>query len=230
MSRFGVGAVSPLWGAGFWSNPFRALGDAEWQAVALVPDAATDILRGTAHGQILGDAGRGKSSLLRALAREATTLGAGSVYEYLPDGMTAYTSKVPTGAWFCLDEAQRLAPPERERLLTMAKAKCLRLLLASHENLAPLFARADLPLQTLDLADLGAAHFAAVIENRLAHFARPDTPYATLSPDALAFLRERFGSDLRGAERFLYEHFAAHVVSPIVLTANNFLTEAQSSP
>ncbi len=220
MSRFGVGAVSPLWDAGFWSNPFRALSDAEWEAIAILPDAAHDLLRGTAHVQILGDAGAGKSSLLRAMAREATSTGNVAVYEYLPHDAIGFQSDVPHSAWFCLDEAQRLTGTERERLITQGREHRCRLLLATHEDLSPWFADAAMPLLSLDLGDLDAAHFAAVLENRLAYFARTDTPRAKFAPDTHAHLRARFGSDLRGAERFLYEYFAVDVRAPVTISAD----------
>lgn len=220
MNRFGVGAVSPLWDAGFSTNPFRALSDVEWESDAIIPAQAQKVLQSTAHVQILGDAGRGKSSLLRAIVREAGSAGSVAVYEYLPQGAYNYRSNVPHGAWFCLDEAQRLRAGERERLITQGREREHRLLVASHEDLSMWFANARMPLATLSLNDLSAAHFAAVLENRLAHFARPDTPRARFAPDALAYLRERFGTDLRGAERFLYEYFAAHVQTPVVITAS----------
>ncbi|MBC8140099.1 MAG: hypothetical protein H7Y38_01520 [Armatimonadetes bacterium] len=220
MSRFGVGAVSPLWDAGFSANPFRALSDAEWESDAIIPIEAQGVLQSAAHVQILGDAGRGKSSLLRAIVREARNAGSVAVYEYLPHDAIGYRSDVPSGAWFCLDEAQRLPHKERKRLLTQGRERRHRLIIASHEDLSAWFESTGMSLVSLNLGNLGAAHFAAVLENRLAFFVRPFTPHATFAPDALTWLHNRFGSDLRGAERFLYEYFAAHIRAPITITAD----------
>ena len=232
MARFGVGAVSPWWNAGFVCNPFRAVSGDEWRAVALLPVAARECLRKEdAPGlQVLGDAGRGKSSLLHAIVREATLLQKQIIYEYVPRESESFVSEVAHGTWFCLDEAQRLNPRERDRLLRMAREKSVRLLLAAHENLAPLFAAAQMPLDTVNLAHLSDAHFAAVLTNRLRYFARPGVETATLAPDAVTYLSERFGGDLRGAERFLYEHFQTRDQSPVPIMMRGLMQESQPLP
>ena len=49
------------------------------------------------------------------------------------------------------------------------------------------------------------ATYAAWIERRLAYFALPQTPAAALAPDAIQFLYDTFGPNMREAEYFMYE-------------------------
>ena len=222
MIRFGVG-VSPLSRqAGFAGNPFRALSDSEWTEVAILPPPLRAYLQSddTGHLQLLGATGRGKSSALRATMREARRRGILTAFEYLPLGVESLMTDIPDGCWFCLDEAQRLNPRERTRLITTVEARKARIFLGSHEDLTPLFEFHRLPLSTVTLDALDGVHFNAVLRNRLRYFAMPNGGHATLSEDALLYLRDRFGSDLRQTERFLYDVFQRSVRSPVPISAD----------
>ena len=191
---------------GFRCNPYRTLADDEWVEVAVLPEEVSRVLRvGGAHLQVLGAAGRGKSTTLRALAARLGDEGRRTRYEYLPEGQSSFTSEMRGLELFCLDEAQRLAPGERSRL--MAGARDLRLVLGSHEDLTGLFQRAELSLATACLDRASDAHFRAVLERRLEYFALPGAARVSFTPGAMQRLWERFGSDLRSAERLLYELF-----------------------
>jgi len=217
----GVGGFNPLWNAGFISNPFRALTDQEWEEIALLPEAVLLALnsRPPAHLQITGEAGRGKSSALRAICGQARLADISSLYEYLPLEASGFESHLRGVALFCLDEAQRLRQEERQRLLQDAVRHGTRLILGTHEDLTLLFERHALPLTTVALEDLSALHRRAVWEDRLTRFARPGTPHATFAPDVHAYLQTRFGTDLRSAERFLYEFFQIRVRTPATISA-----------
>ncbi|MBC8135149.1 MAG: hypothetical protein H8F28_04575 [Fibrella sp.] len=232
MSRFGVGDAPPLRGAGFIGNPFRALSETEWQEISLVPDTVRTILEreDDAHLQVLGAAGHGKSSVLRAMMREARQRRISAVYEYIPNGADRFLTDVPRGCWFCLDEVQRLSTPERTRLLGVSQKRDLRLFLGSHEDLGALFERVGVRLATVTLDIPDAVHFDAVLRNRLAYFALPDKPCATLSEDTFVFLRERFGSNLRQTERFLFDFFQLSVRTPKPITAKQLSRESESLP
>lgn len=232
MSRFGVGSVSPLWEAGFIGNPFRALSDDEWEEVALVPAVVRSVLEwdDTIHLQILGAAGHGKSSVLRAMVREARQHRRIAAYEYIPNGADVFLAEIDEGSWFCLDEVQRLSERERQRLIRLCTERKPRLFLGSHEDLTPLFERAGLSLTTVMLDTLDDGHFNTVLENRLSYFSRSGMPHATFAPDALSFLRERFGSDLRHTERFLYDYFQLSVRSTVPITAKELRQESRLSP
>lgn len=184
----------------------------------------------TTSVQILGPAGHGKSSTLRAVMREARQLQGCPQYEYIPNGTSVFVTGLLGDCWFCVDEAQRLSNRERERLIHLRLQHGTRLFLASHEDLTTLFRTNNLPLHTVTLNTIGESHFDAILENRLTYFAFPGEPHATFSRDALVFLRERFGSDLRQAERFLFDFFQTSVRVPEPIVARQLRRESRSSP
>jgi len=196
----------PFHSLGFLSNPFRALTDAEWADIVVLPEPILAAASRAGHMQVLGEMGRGKTSTLLGLAKQFRAAGQRVAYEYLAIGQDRFSTPPAGLDVLLLDEAQRLRASERRRLL--AAAANLRLLLGSHEDLAPLFAGAGLPLATLRLEAFGPAHMALVLERRFAAASMPgSTPVVTLDPSALAYLEATFGSNLRAVERFLYEVF-----------------------
>jgi hypothetical protein len=196
----------PFHALGLQGNPFRALTDEEWGNLALLPSELL-ALDPAAPVQILGERGHGKTSLLMGLAAQGRQTGQKIVYEYLAAGQDRFTTPLAGLDVFLLDEAQRLNRRERGRLLAqmLAPGKAPRLILSSHEDLAPLFARRRLNLATLRLAEASVDHLRAVVERRLAFFALPGGPGVTLAPEAAAYLHEQFGGDLRAVEQLLYE-------------------------
>jgi hypothetical protein len=153
VSRFGVGSISPLWLAGFTGNPFRAVSEEEWEEIAILPEPVYKVLVTATDVplQIMGEPGRGKSSALRAIVREARRRQKAVAYEYIPEGSDTFQTEVEDSIWFCLDEVQRLNPRERQRLLGVCRERRTRLFVASHEDLSPLFAQAGLRIDTLTL-------------------------------------------------------------------------------
>jgi hypothetical protein len=211
---------------GYTTNPFRVLVEEEWAEVALVPAPVQALLAGGAyHLQVLGAAGRGKSTTLAALAARFRAQGQHVAAEYLPVGERRFRTPLdlPHTDVFCLDEAQRLCRSERRRLRQAARAHPgPRLVLGSHEDLARFFAEMGIALATVRLDgsqdESGAGHLRAIIERRLAYFALvgvPDHARLSLAPDAYAWLWDAFGSDRRGAERLLYEAFQCRAGEPI---------------
>ncbi|MBE2224465.1 MAG: hypothetical protein IAF02_23190, partial [Anaerolineae bacterium] len=101
-------------------------------------------------------------------------------------------------------EAQRLNWWQRRKLVKAASH--LQLIVSSHEDLTPLFAKKGLNLISVDLSgEMDAGWITAVIHKRLAYFAIPNQPHATLTPAAITYLVETFGQNLRQMEYFLYE-------------------------
>jgi hypothetical protein len=96
------------------------------------------------------------------------------------------------------------AGSERVRLARSGRAA--RLILGSHEDLAPCFRREGLRLQTVSLQQPAPEDLAAMLEKRLAFFARREDR-ARFEADSVAFLAETFRGDLRRMEYFLYEFF-----------------------
>ena len=230
-SQGGPGAIDyfPHRAIGYACNPFRALSIDEEAALAVLPPAVLDAFEGSsAHLQILGERGRGKSATLLGLAAHAESGGLRVAYEYLPEDADRFQADLATLDLFVLDEAQRLGRRERSRLLDAASGK-LRLVVSSHANLSAAFARQRLPLQTIRLGGLGAEHARSVIERRLEQFALGDRPRATLASDAFAWLAATFGDDLRATITLLYEVFQA-LSEPVAVDAERLRTVSGAAP
>lgn len=188
-------------------NPYGTLAEADQRAVLVMPPALSGLLAaGFDHLQILGERGRGKSTLLRLLLDHLDGQGEVTAYEGLPPGTHRYRTDVKPLDSFALDEAQRLNPLARRHLLSDASTH--RLILGSHRDFSTDFKRHKLPLTTLYAAEMtDVEHFAAVIQRRLTCCALPDGPYVDYAPDALPFLWRCFGDDLRAAEHALYHYY-----------------------
>lgn len=213
----------PFFCLGFRSNPFRALTGEEWAGIAVLPETvAAALTQSEKHLQILGAAGRGKTTALRAIQAREKTEGRAAAYEYLPLGKRRFSTLVRGLGLFCLDEAQRLDAWERRRLVRTAAAReAARLVLAGHEDLTPLFAKHRIPLTTVRLDTVSVAHIQQLLEKRLDFFALsppPSSPRVTFRADALEWLCDVFGSDLRAAEHLLYEVFQ-ELTEPTPITA-----------
>ncbi len=190
---------------GYRKNPFGALTQEEWTAVSFLPDeAAAALEEGTAHVQLLGRDGCGKTSALLQMAARLEARGQAVVYEYIPEGQSWFEEGNGRFDVFILDEAQRLNWRQRRRWLKLGRAH--RLIFSSHVDLTPYFKRRGWPLYSFDVAAaVSPAAYAAWIERRLAYFALPQTPAAALAPDAIQFLYDTFGPNVREAEYFMYE-------------------------
>lgn len=208
----------PFHALGFRSNPFRALTDEEWAAIVVLPRAVVAAAAQGGHLQVLGELGRGKTSTLLGLAAQLRRDGHAVAYEYLPIGHDAFQTSLAGLDVFLLDEAQRLRPAERRRLLASTQPN-QRLILGSHEDLAPLFARAGLRLASVAPGTNDPEHLAAIFARRLDYMAlEPGQPGVTFDASAVEFLAATFGGNLRAMERFLYEVFQT-LTAPGLLTA-----------
>ena len=201
----------PFHALGFRCNPFRAVTDAEWVSVAILPDSVAEIIaKGFVHLQIIGEKGYGKTTTLLALAAQFKREGKRIAYEHIEEGRRQFTTEIGGLDVFLLDEAQRLSERERERLLAALSENGdgLHAVLGSHDDLTPLFARRGLPLTTVHHDTAPLAHLNVVIQRRLAYFALSGgAPGVTLSPEAVRYLHETFGGDIRAMEMLLYEVF-----------------------
>jgi hypothetical protein len=198
----------PFHALGYQCNPFRAVTDVEWVAVAVPhPQVAIMMVNPPAHLQVIGEKGHGKTTTLLYLAAQARANGQQAAYEHLEIEARHYNTPLNGLDLFCLDEAQRLAPTERTRLLTtLIENKNLHTVIGTHEDLTPLFDRYQLPLTTLQLETVPLVHVEAVIRRRLDYFAlHPGQPATTPTPQAIAALHHHFGADLRKIEQVLYE-------------------------
>jgi hypothetical protein len=239
----------PFHALGFCCNPFRALTDDEWAQIALLPANVDAIMRnGFKHLQILGNPGYGKTTILLALAARFRTDGKRIEYEYLPEGQSYFTTDCNALAVFLLDEAQRLTPSERERLVSIATRT--QLIIASHEDLTPLFASHQHALTSVQIENLDTDVLRAILSRRLDYFRLDDSRNVIsreqsdreisilgteisrrstarndnqidFTPDAIAYLSNVFGGNLRAMEQFLYEIFQN--LDSITLISKSFL-------
>lgn len=191
---------------GYRRNPFGALTAEEWAAVAVLPSAAVPLLASAGHWQILGPMGSGKTTCLLGLQAHFVDHKRVVAYEYLPEGQNWFETPADGLDLFLLDEAQRLRRRERRRLMDLARSGGFRLIVSSHEDMTPLFARWQLPLSTVSLAaQASPEHYQAVLARRLNYFAMPGLARVSLGETAVHFLYDTFGQNLRAAEYFLYE-------------------------
>jgi hypothetical protein len=200
----------PYHEAGFRGNPFRVLTDDELNAVAVLPRALLTVIEESGdHVQLIGEEGCGKSSALRALTVHLASAGARAAYECVPLGDSRFTIDPTPLDYFLLDEVQRLSLAEQQRLLTktVRSGGGLRLIVATHEDLGPIFAALDLPLRTVRLDSASVQFVRAIVERRLAYFSLARPAPETFSPEAYDYLWRTFGPDLRGTERFLHAVF-----------------------
>lgn len=192
---------------GYRCNPYRTLTDEEWETVFVPPPGLEALLEHHgAHLQILGEAGRGKSTALRGLTAQFRDAGLRAAYEYLPEGQRAFRTDPQALDVFLLDEVQRLTYWQRRRLLTAA-ARGVRLILGSHEDLTTLFRRCGLALCTISLDTGAEEHARAVLRHRLEFFELEGAARAELTEEGLAWLWRRYGTDYRSVETLLYHLF-----------------------
>lgn len=196
----------PFHDIGFECNPFRALTDEEWVAVAVVPEGVRAALdEGLDNLQILGEKGYGKTTALLWMTAEMRYGGYRSAYEYIPEGEDTFQTVLEGLDFFLLDEGQRLGRRERGRL--MRQSKDVRLVVAAHENLEGLFGKYGRPLKTIRLGESGPGHLRAILDRRLRYFALEGMEPVGFSVEAIDFLWGKFGRDVRAVEQYLYEYF-----------------------
>lgn len=190
----------PWFSLGLTTNPFRVLSDVEWAELVFLSAEVRAWIPTGHHLQILGAAGRGKSSTLRGLTRYFQSQ---ACYEYLPLGQTRFIRKPAPGSIFLLDEAQRLTGGERRRLLGLR----VRLVLGSHGDFRGAFRWRGMPLTTINLDLNPREHLEQVLQARLAYFRYGEAPVFELPAELLTQVWNRFGTDARSAQRFLYDYF-----------------------
>lgn len=196
----------PFYAIGFRANPFQVLTDEEWVKVAVIPSTLEQtIYQTTGHLQLVGAMGHGKSTTLLGLRAQMNAGGQVVPMEYIPRGQHRLTTRLDGVSAFILDEAQRLWPWEWWRLLRWAKRPAHRLIFSSHVDMRFVFRAIGLALTTLSL-DYSAC-IAEILQRRLAYFALEDPPPINLTPDAISYLKARYGANLRGIHYFLYEVF-----------------------
>ncbi|MCB9435650.1 MAG: hypothetical protein H6673_01490 [Anaerolineales bacterium] len=196
----------PFYAIGFRANPFQVLTDEEWVEVAVIPSSLQKMIgQTTGHIQLVGAMGHGKSTTLLAARVRMVASGQAVELEYIPRGQHRLTTRLEDVSALILDEAQRLWPWEWWRLLRWAKKPEHRLIFSSHVDMRLAFQLIRLKLTTCPL-DYSVC-LAEILQHRLAYFALEDPPPITLAPDAIAYLEDSYGANLRAIQYFLYEVF-----------------------
>ncbi len=195
---------------GYRRNPFGALQDDEWAAMAILPAVIRKLLTTNfIHLQLLGSMGSGKTTTLLKLADYFDRDGLRVAYEYLAPGEHRVKTAAADLDILLLDEAQRVHRRSWRKLIATLGQDSdagLRLLLSSHRDLTARFARRGLPLVTMRLDEiLTLDYYEQMLACRLDYFALPGAARTRLAPDAAAFLYDTFYPNLRRAEYFLYD-------------------------
>ncbi len=179
-------------------NPFGELTREERVQVAVVDVASiSDRLRRRQMAvQLIGDAGRGKTTRMLVLQHQL----ADSAYVYLAEDEPC--PAIPRGCPLLVDEAQRL--PRRVRRAVFAAG--LPLVLATHRDLTRPLRRAGYTVHTEQIGRPPDPALVREMVNRRIEWCRMgDGPVPQLSLRDAAWLVSRFDSDLRAMEAYLYD-------------------------
>lgn len=197
----------PFYRLGLRRNPFGSLTDEEWLAVTILPPALAALHPNNCrYVQLMGEPGRGKTTLLLRWGYEYLRRGEHIAFEKLPEGQRHFTTRLNELDGFALDEAQRLSWLERRRLFRAIGEK--RLFISTHEDMTRWFRRYGFNVTTFDAAEfMTCDHLAALLARRLVYFAGAAGPGVAFAADAVDYLWHRFGTDLRAVEQLLYEFF-----------------------
>jgi len=174
-------------------NPFE---EPPWEDRAALAVADLPELRPGDPVQIVGGRGRGKTTLLLALAARHP----GAVYGRVEEGEDRYRGETPDRGTLLLDEADRLRP----RLLRRLLDRPLRLALGTHGDLS---AAAGRPLRTVRAGVADPGRLEEILRRRIEWARRGPGPVPRIPPEAVRRLIARFGDDLRAIEGFLYDVF-----------------------
>ncbi len=192
---------------GLRRNPFGSLTQADEDALLLpIPEIET-WLQSSDSLQLMGEKGRGKTSLLRATLHRITQQGQRFAYESLPEGQRHLSTPLNGLDGVALDEAQRLTAWQKHRLFWQMRGR--RLLITTHDDLSVWFRLYGLPYRTVHVAQfITSARMAEMLTRRIQFFAHEaGGPHVFLSDEAGAWLWARYGDDVRGTEQALYEVF-----------------------
>lgn len=146
--------------------------------------------------QLIGDAGRGKTTRLLSLRHHLPN----SAYVYLPEDQPC--PAIPTGHPLLIDEAQRLPRAVRRAVVRSG----VPLVLATHRDLAPKLRRGGYQVIARRIgAEPDTQHLRELLNRRIRWCRLGDGPVPELSQADARDLVTRFGSDIRGIEDFLYD-------------------------
>lgn len=192
------GAWQPWAWCNLGRNPFGEMTREERVCLAVVD--VEPIVAQTRHPrsaiQLIGDAGRGKTTHLLSLHHHLPD----SAYVYLPEDSPC--PAIPMGNPLLIDEAQRLPRAVRRAVIRSG----VPLVLATHRDLASELRRGGYQIITHRIgARLDPRRLRELLNRRVRWCRLGDGPVPELSLADAHDLVARFGSDIRGIEDFLYD-------------------------
>jgi len=179
-------------------NPFGQLTARERAETAVVElDRFLPLLRQpTTAIQFIGDCGRGKTT--RMLAMKARLPA--SAYVYLPENQPC--PAIPEGDPVMIDEAQRLPRTVRNRVFSAG----LPLVLATHSDLTRSLRSHGYVVHTERIGDGNDPKLVQQLLNRRIEASRlGGGPVPRVTADDARALVQRFGTDIRSIENYLYD-------------------------
>lgn len=147
--------------------------------------------------QLIGQCGRGKSTHLLVLKKRL----AESAYVYLPEDQPC--PSIPAGRPLLIDEAQRLP----RRVFRQILRSGLPLVLATHRDLSATLRRHGYRFGTCRIGlTLSIDRLMEILNRRILASRRdPDAPVPLIVRGDAEILTQRFGTDIRSIENYLYE-------------------------
>jgi len=180
-------------------NPFGEPSPDERAALAVLDvDGYLELVREPGRVvQFLGDAGRGKSTHLRAIHARVE----GAPFVYFGEGERF--RRVPRAPLAFIDEAQRM----HHWLMRAVFVPSRSFVIASHEDLSGRLERAGFLVRSVEVATTEPPRVGAILARRVEWARRGPGPIPTFSDGAVRALQVRFGDDLRAMEDHLYDVF-----------------------
>lgn len=185
-------------------NPFGELTASERVETAVVAiDFYLDLLgQDSTAIQFIGDCGRGKTTRLLALRAKLPR----SSYAYLGENLPC--PAIPEGRPVMIDEAQRLTKLVKHRVFSTG----LPLVLATHADLSRTLGRYGYTVHTQHVGLSNGPELVEELLNRRIEASRLcDGPIPMVSREDAVCLVNRFGTDIRQMEHYLYERIQFQV-------------------
>ena len=196
---------SPFHRYHLFRNPFGELTREERAdlAVADISPWLVHLTNPSSVVQFVGECGRGKSTHLLALAKQLSA----ARFIYIPE--EGPSPSLPDFRPLIVDEVQRLSNWQRNRLARAGGP----LVLGSHCDHTIQFQRYGLTVHTVLVAErVTPSTICAILNRRIEASRHQPGQVPSISMQFAVRLFERFGTDMRGIEHYLYRQFQAHAL------------------
>lgn len=152
--------------------------------------------------QLIGDCGRGKTTRMLAIQSRSPD----SSYVYIPEDGPC--PAIPAGSPLLIDEAQRLPKKVRRDVFSAG----LPLVLATHADLRRVLERFEYSVVTIWIGLENTPELVCrLLNRRIESSRRAPGPVPSVALEDARQLVQRFGSNVRAIEHFLYERLQRQV-------------------